>query len=214
MLVLEFILDSIYDCFLAFQKLYLSTGAGSTKLSSDNPKSNLISIWSRIVSGWLCGTLSRLSAASGTLAELNLGMNRLSSLPSEVGQFQKLLMLDLRNNQLSALPDEMENLSFLRELTISCNRWGPLLILLANHIRVLWIKGNIRFSINCVIRFQTIPSVVYKLHKLEVLLASDNQLQEVDASGICGLSRLATLDLQNNDIAVVPPHLGNATQLR
>lgn len=63
-------------------------------------------------------------------------------------------------------------------------------------------------------RFQNLPEVVYRLKKLEVLLANDNKIEAIDATGLIGLSLLATLDLRNNNIAHVPPELGNCVQLR
>lgn len=56
--------------------------------------------------------------------------------------------------------------------------------------------------------------MLYSLPKLEIILASNNQIGTIDASGLSSLTQLATLDLQNNDIRQVPPELGNVTQLR
>ena len=89
-----------------------------------------------------------------------------------------------RNNQLRSLPAEMQCLTSLRELIVPCNRLSHL------------------------------PNVVYTLHKLEVLLLSDNQIEAVDASGLREMTQLATLDLKNNSISQVPPELGLCSQLR
>jgi Leucine-rich repeat (LRR) protein len=43
---------------------------------------------------------------------------------------------------------------------------------------------------------------------LEILLARDNKIKEIDSAGLGSIPRLATLDLANNDIGSVPPHLG------
>ena len=43
---------------------------------------------------------------------------------------------------------------------------------------------------------------------------SDNQVQNVDPESVRRMERLATLDLQNNDIMQVPPQLGLCTQIR
>ena len=69
-------------------------------------------------------------------------------------------------------------------------------------------------GISPIFRFTEIPLVVYKLKKLENLLASNNKIQTVDSEAMTSLPRIATLDLQNNDISQVPPGLGNCTQLR
>ena len=40
------------------------------------------------------------------------------------------------------------------------------------------------------------------------------QIQAIEVETLLPMSSLSTLDLQNNDIAQVPPQLGNVTQLR
>lgn len=49
---------------------------------------------------------------------------------------------------------------------------------------------------------------------LEILQACDNQIAQIDMNGLSQLKYLATLDLANNNINFVPPHLGNMKQLR
>jgi hypothetical protein len=63
-------------------------------------------------------------------------------------------------------------------------------------------------------RFTRIPAAVYQLKRLEILMANDNQISEIDAVSLCQLPMLAVLTLQNNNISTVPPELGNCTQLR
>ena len=63
-------------------------------------------------------------------------------------------------------------------------------------------------------RFREIPEVLYSLGKLEILIASDNQVRTIDVDRLAPMEQLATLDLRNNDITQVPPKLGLCTQLR
>ena len=56
--------------------------------------------------------------------------------------------------------------------------------------------------------------MLYGLPKLEIILASDNQISTVDAEALKNTPQLATLDLQNNDLMQIPPELGNCVQLR
>lgn len=63
-------------------------------------------------------------------------------------------------------------------------------------------------------RFQALPSSLYDLKKLEIILASDNHIENIDVSGLSTLPVLAVLDLHNNNIKIVPPELGNMSQLR
>lgn len=58
------------------------------------------------------------------------------------------------------------------------------------------------------------PASLHRCDKLEIILASDNQIEDIDPEGLKGLSRLATLDLTNNNLMQVPPTLGLVTQLR
>ncbi|XP_074641681.1 leucine-rich repeat-containing protein 40-like [Tubulanus polymorphus] len=118
------------------------------------------------------------------LQQLNLGFNRLTTVSSDVGLFINLIYLDLRNNQLHDLPEDVKQLHKLREISIAYNR------------------------------LKSIPKALYGLPKLEILLASDNQIDKLDVTGIKETPVLATLDLQNNNISQVPPELGNCSQLR
>lgn len=55
---------------------------------------------------------------------------------------------------------------------------------------------------------------MFEMQGLEILLASDNQIQEINVENLKNLTRLAVLDLSNNNISQVPPELGNVKQLR
>ncbi|CAH2216687.1 jg18179, partial [Pararge aegeria aegeria] len=89
-------------------------------------------------------------------------------------------------NNLADLPIELGDLKSLRELVISNNK------------------------------FTKIPRCVYDLDKLEILLAAENQISEINVSSdaLARLKKLAVLDLTNNSIVTVPPELGNFTHLR
>ncbi|XP_076321952.1 leucine-rich repeat-containing protein 40-like [Tachypleus tridentatus] len=125
-----------------------------------------------------------LDILASKVSELNLSFNKFSSLPQIIGNFSKLVYLDLRNNQLGDLPLGLSKLSTLRELNL-CNN-----------------------------RFEEIPTVVFTFSKLEILFASDNKITFINVSGLAKLSVLTTLDLRNNNITNVPPELGNLRQLR
>lgn len=63
-------------------------------------------------------------------------------------------------------------------------------------------------------RFSSLPSVIYQFQRLEILVANDNRISDIDAESLCGMPMIATLALQNNNISSIPPQLGNCTQLR
>ena len=95
-----------------------------------------------------------------------------------------LQFINFSNNKLSSLPTEMKLLANLREICLNCNK------------------------------FDAIPNCLYVCGKLETLLISDNQIKEIDIDGLRELTKLAIIDLGNNNIASVPPELGNLRNIR
>lgn len=126
----------------------------------------------------------KMELLSISVQELQLGTNKLTSLPSYLGNFKKLQFLDVPVNQLSDLPQELAQCPYLREINIAANR------------------------------FKELPSCIYELKALEILVAADNQVPSINVEGLSKLERLATLDLHNNSIDFVPLELGNMTQLK
>lgn len=132
----------------------------------------------------LTGIPARIVELKATVSDLNLGFNKLTCVPLEICMLQQLVHLDFRNNLLSSLPAELEALVKLRSVILSFNR------------------------------FKAFPDVLYQITTLETILISSNQVGTIDPLRLKQLSKLATLDLQNNDILQVPPELGNCTSLR
>ncbi|KAL2090100.1 hypothetical protein ACEWY4_014788 [Coilia grayii] len=126
----------------------------------------------------------RLVELKDTLSDVNLGFNKLTSIPLEFCMLKHLSYIDLRNNFLTELPSELEGLAKLRSIILSFNR------------------------------FKTFPDVLYKIPALETILISNNQVNAIDPVRLKMLDKLSTLDLQNNDLMQVPPELGNCTSLR
>ena len=60
------------------------------------------------------------------LQELDLGSNELATLPSEIGQLVNLKKLSLFKNELLSLPDRIGNLSQLQNLNLSYNKLDAL----------------------------------------------------------------------------------------
>ncbi|XP_063230366.1 leucine-rich repeat-containing protein 40-like [Bacillus rossius redtenbacheri] len=118
------------------------------------------------------------------LVELNLGCNALTAVPRELARCCSLQYLNLERNQLSSLPEELGSLDRLRELALSYNK------------------------------LREIPACVFGLQGLEILVVRGNQLTAIDVAGLARLPRLAALDLADNNIALVPPELGNLDRLR
>ena len=126
-----------------------------------------------------------LTRLGSMISELNMNANLLMEIQSFVSQFDHIKYLNLSCNHLVSLPDEVGLMITMREINIANNR------------------------------FQTFPKCIYELVHLEIILACDNKIEEIDASddGLAKLKRLATLDLSNNNLKSVPPALGNMTQI-
>lgn len=118
------------------------------------------------------------------LTEIVAGYNRLTSIPSAIGRLHRLTVLDLRNNQLKDLPVELAQCIEITDIVLSFNR------------------------------FSLLPPVIYQLKKLEHIIADDNQIKSIDVEGLKQLPMVQTLDLQNNSISQVPPHLGTIDTLK
>ncbi|XP_072540318.1 leucine-rich repeat-containing protein 40 [Salminus brasiliensis] len=146
---------------------------------SDSPVSNV-----NFSKNQLTEVPSRILELKDTLADINLGFNKISALPVGFSELQQLVHVDLRNNLLTSLPLELEALNKLRSIILSFNR------------------------------FKAFPDVLYRISTLETVLISNNQVGGIDPIRLKKLDRLSTLDLQNNDIMQVPPELGNCTSLR
>lgn len=121
----------------------------------------------------------RFETACANLRELDLDHNKFTELPAWIGLgCPHLCYLTFQNNQLQDLPKEFANLLQLREINFSYNK------------------------------FKAIPSCLYELPLLEILLAQDNKIECIDVENMKRLPRLATLNLDNNNIQQCPPELG------
>ncbi|KPU79886.1 uncharacterized protein Dana_GF18150, isoform B [Drosophila ananassae] len=117
------------------------------------------------------------------LTELVLSNNLIGHVPQFISQFTRISYMNLSNNLLNDLPKEFGVLVTLRELNVANNR------------------------------FQFIPNGIYELQGLEIFIASENHIKQLNVSGLQCMPRLTTLDLRNNDIDNVPPILGNLTNI-
>uniref|UniRef100_A0A8D3C2I8 Leucine-rich repeat protein SHOC-2 n=1 Tax=Scophthalmus maximus TaxID=52904 RepID=A0A8D3C2I8_SCOMX len=142
------------------------------------------------------------AAADQGVATVNLSRNQLTSIPprythtpqleeannmtdsiSELYVFMTCLY-SFRNNQLIDLPPDMKNLTKLRSVILSYNR------------------------------FKSFPEVLYEIASLDTLLLGNNHVGVVDPSRLMKLVNLSTLDLSNNDLLNIPPELGLCSSLR
>ncbi|XP_066453869.1 leucine-rich repeat-containing protein 40 [Eleutherodactylus coqui] len=127
---------------------------------------------------------SRIVELKDSVCDVNLGFNKIPTISLNLCLLTKLTHLDMRNNLLVSLPDELEALTRLQSIILSFNR------------------------------FKTFPDVLYRIPTLETILISTNQIGSIDPLQLLKLSKLSTLDLQNNDLLQIPPALGNCESLR
>ncbi|KAG5323952.1 LRC40 protein, partial [Acromyrmex heyeri] len=132
----------------------------------------------------LLGLPNKMSAIV-TVTDLKLTSNHLASLPEWIGEKYKCLqILDISKNHLQSLPSNIGCLKYLRDIDISFNR------------------------------FTELPETIYDVEALESLIANDNQIAKIDVPLLEKLKRLVVLNLTNNNIAHIPPELGNLKNLR
>ena len=136
------------------------------------------------------------------LTGLNLSDNNLTVIPSWLGSFTKLSMLNIKNNQVA-------------DLTPVCTIEGLItLVAVKNHITS--IPSNIVKLVN--LRFlhlagnniEKLPTSIKKLPKLSVLDLRENQISVLQNAlfGDGFFKTLTALDLSFNHISELPPSFG------
>nr|CAD7417627.1 unnamed protein product [Timema cristinae] len=111
---------------------------------------------------------------------LNVGMNRLGSLPRGFGAFPVLEVLDLTYNNIdeTMLPGNFFMMETLRALYLGDND------------------------------FEYIPPEIGQLKNLQILVLRENDLVELPKE-IGELARLRELHIQGNRLTLLPPEIGN-----
>lgn len=112
---------------------------------------------------------------------LNLGHNRLTSLPGQLFQLKNIINLNLEYNSLDKFPVVLKGLPRLQTLNISHNPIRSLIFVGAlSELEVLWCNS-------CCL--QALPEEIGNLVNLHTLGARHNQLQNLPKS-ICKLVKL------------------------
>ncbi|XP_057990664.1 receptor-like protein 9DC3 [Hevea brasiliensis] len=137
-----------------------------------------------------------IPSSFGNLKQLDTLSLRNSSLggqiPSSLGSLKELFILDLSyNNFNDEIPSSFENLKQLEEMYLS-----------NNNLTYLDLSNNLLHG--------PIPSSIFKLVKLSVVILSSNKLIGEVSSAVCELNSLQILDLSNNSLnGFMPQCLGN-----
>ena len=139
------------------------------------------------------------------LQQLLLGHNQLAQLAAGllVGQLQ-LQLLDLSGNHLAELPVDLPHLANLAELNLGGNRLETVTIdalQLPTSLRILRLAGNRLHNV-------TWPSAATNtttLPQLQELDLSDNNLADLGADSLSGLTALTHLSLASNRLTALHP---------
>lgn len=130
---------------------------------------------------------------------------RLTSLPSEIGYFTQLELLQIFDTTISSLPAEIGKLINLRRLLLSKNKLTNLPSNIGNlpHLRELSLRQN---------QLENLPAEIGKLTNLRHLILSQNKLTNLPPE-IGHLSLLQELSIRHNQLESLPAEIGKLREL-
>lgn len=140
------------------------------------------------------------------LACLKLWHNKITTIPSSIGQVKSLEALHLNHNKLESLPPALFTLPKLRHLDLGHNSIAvlPPDIGLLHNLQHLAINAN---------KLEALPKQLFRCTKLKVLCLSQNALT-VLPEAVGQLVQLTQLELRGNCLDRLPAQLGNCRLLR
>ena len=147
-----------------------------------------------------------LNKVSQTLRNLDLSDNRITILPSNIGNFKSLKTLNLGNNRINQLPPQIGQLVKLEILSLNGNQISQLPDTIANakNLKELNLHAN---------RFQKFPMVLTKLRKLDVVDLSSNNITNIQNDEISEL-QLTELNLNQNQLSSLSKGLAKCPRLK
>lgn len=182
---------------------------GSPKLSTISPKmAGLKSLTSITMRG--CGITqiaSTIDHLGGALVKLDLGENKLETIPDWVGTvFTGLSILNIDHNALKEVPKSLSRLANLKSLDLAHNLFSTLDASLSQ----LGALTHLNIAHNNIV---TMPSCVEKMKAINTLDASDNKLRSPLPNALYMLPKLTALSLAQNNLGDVPTELCLAPRL-
>lgn len=142
------------------------------------------------------------------VSSLQLSRQRLETLPTSIGAFTNLAMLNLWLNNLTSLPDEIAHLHYLLTIDISNNNFLTFPNILFSESLKNLKNINARF-----LQLEVLPSDIQKIRKLESLDLTGNKLTSLPEE-IGNLEHLSMLRLNQNQLQTLPKSLQHCKKLK
>lgn len=186
----------------------------------DNQNESIIAQWSE----WIETHRKQIESIQGLRV-----FGRMPGLPPQIGDFNRLITLDLAGTCLEKISKEISLLVHLKSLDLCRNKLPaiPIQIWQLENLTLLNISWNqltqlseeIKNLKNLIVlkaqhnKLQELPKSIGELKHLTTLDLSSNQLREVP-SQICQLSQLQVLNLSSNQLKMLPPLIGKLQKLQ
>jgi len=155
--------------------------------------------WNRLT------TLPEAISQLGSLRTINLAYNHIQNLPDSIGDVKKLKMVNLAYNMLCELPKSLERVKSLRVLDLRSNNFKSI----PQEITHLSWIDTLNLSKN---RITQLPSLIGKLKSLKELYLHQNSLQILPSS-FENLRSLKVLHLGRNNFENIPKEIFNLPNL-
>lgn len=137
--------------------------------------------------------LSELPSSIGELTKLktiDLSRNEFKVFPLAVCNLQTLLTVNISQNQIENIPEELSGMANLHELLVTNNKISSLPL----SLHKLELLATIHADHNCIAE---LPQNISEVHALKALHLYDNALTDLPASLVL-LDKLKLLDLRSN----------------
>jgi internalin A len=141
-----------------------------------------------------------------SLEHLDLGWNRLTTLPEPINQLRSLITINLAYNKIQNLPKSISDIKQLKMVNLAYNvlREFPKALEWVKSLRVLDLRAN---------NFKDVPEAITNLSWIDTLNLSKNRIEQLPAS-IGKLKSLKELYLHQNQLQSLPSSMKKLETLK